>query len=63
MEEALHVYDAINRPSRTFPSFVGKSPPTRLTRYMGPLDNNALARDVHRRLGAELRQALGGACR
>jgi hypothetical protein len=45
-QEALHVYDAIHRTTRTFPSFLGKFPPTRLSRYMGPLDNNAVAKQV-----------------
>lgn len=45
-QEALHVYDAIHRPVRTFPSFVGKSPPTRLTRYMGDVNNTDEARKI-----------------
>lgn len=45
-KETLHVYDAIRRPVRTFPRFVGKSPPTRLTRYMGSVGNNATAKQV-----------------
>jgi hypothetical protein len=40
-ESARHIFDAIHRPSRTLPSWNGKSVPSRLTRMRSDADNVA----------------------
>jgi hypothetical protein len=40
-ESARHIFDAIHRPSRTLPSWNGKSVPSRLTRMRSDADNLA----------------------